>query len=1085
MSVRLLKLVVFLSFAAIAKTVVAAAPLLITPTLPNATINIAYSAKLMLSSQESNGSGSASLVGLPPGLTFAYSVGNIVISGTPIAAGNFPITVMASNVDGALNVNVPFRVDQFAANVTAIDAGGGHTCAVVNGGVQCWGGNANGQLGNNSLVGSSVAVRAINPGSGATSVSAGGAHTCAVVNGGLQCWGLNGNGQLGNNSNAESLVPVSIFSAGSNVTAVSAGTNHTCAVIDGGVRCWGQNSSGQLGNNGNIDSAVAVTAIAALSGATAVAAGSFHSCAVVAGGVKCWGQGVLGALGNGGIANSAIPVTAMPAGSAATAIEVGANHSCAIVTARVNCWGQNNVGQLSYAAAIQTTPALIFNPPGGTTALATGPFHTCANASDGVYCWGSNSNLQLGIHRRFAFEPMPQLSLPSGGASNVSGLTAGAGYNCAILNGSVQCWGARNSTKLPLGSSATNIATAPVVTIAAGTGTNIVDGGFDHTCASIPSVSILCWGVNEDGQLGAGSFTSGSVPVVSATLPGNVGSSVGAWNLHSCAVVSSGVQCWGYGASGQLGNGGNSFRSTPVVAIAANSNISMVATGDFHSCALTFAGGVRCWGYNLYGQLGNGANVDSNVPVTALPDGSGATHLSARGMHTCAVVSGGVKCWGRNSAGQLGNNSFVDSNFAVTTFAAGSGATAVSAGGNHSCAVVNGGVRCWGKNFFGQLGDNSTSLSAVPVEALPVNSFATYISAGLEHSCVVVSGGVKCWGRNHVGQLGNRSTAQSLVPVVAIAANSAMFSVTAGSEHSCAAGNGGVVCWGNNDLDQLVDPPSNPLRKVYAAIPLPTVPGAPFVTGSIAGSGSATLSFTPPASDGGLPIDAFTATCTAMNLPTRTVSVAGTATSVAVTGLTGFAQYSCSVIAVNGAGNSPASNSVTVVPSNAPLTLLDVFSRKIHGAAGTHNLLLDKTVSISGAVTVEPRVIGSGHSIVFQFNNPIGQPGTVTVSPQGSATAAVNGNEVVVTLTGVADNRRATVSLTGVNGTLNAEAAMGFLVGDVNNSRSVTAADISGVKARSGQTTTALNFKFDVNATGAINASDISAVKARSGLTLP
>ena len=92
----------------------------------------------------------------------------------------------------------------------------------------------------------------------------------------------------------------------------------------------------------------------------------------------------------------------------------------------------------------------------------------------------------------------------------------------------------------------------------------------------------------------------------------------------------------------------------------------------------------------------------------------------------------------------------------------------------------------------------------------------------------------------------------------------------------------------------------------------------------------------------------------------------------------------------------------------------------------------------------------------------------------------------MVTLTGVPDNRRTTIAVTNVNGTaFSPSAAMGFLVGDVNNTRSVNSSDISGVKARSGQTTTALNFKFDVNASGAINSSDISAVKARSGLTLP
>ncbi len=176
---------------------------------------------------------------------------------------------------------------------------------------------------------------------------------------------------------------------------------------------------------------------------------------------------------------------------------------------------------------------------------------------------------------------------------------------------------------------------------------------------------------------------------------------------------------------------------------------------------------------------------------------------------------------------------------------------------------------------------------------------------------------------------------------------------------------------------------------------------------------------------------------------------------------------------------------VTATFTGGPVSLLAVVSRKTHGAAGAFDLPVDSTVTLGGAVTVESRIIGSGHSVIFQFSVPVISVDAVTTSV-GAATTTLVGNDVVVTLTGVPDNRRARITMTNVNGVgANAEASMGFLVGDVNNSRSVTAADISGVKARSGQTTSALNFKFDVNATGAINASDISAVKARSGLTLP
>lgn len=167
-----------------------------------------------------------------------------------------------------------------------------------------------------------------------------------------------------------------------------------------------------------------------------------------------------------------------------------------------------------------------------------------------------------------------------------------------------------------------------------------------------------------------------------------------------------------------------------------------------------------------------------------------------------------------------------------------------------------------------------------------------------------------------------------------------------------------------------------------------------------------------------------------------------------------------------------------------------VASRKTHGAAGTFDIAVDGAQPITGPVTVEPRIIGAGHTVVFQFNNPINIAGTAAVVDGTNiavgASAVAAGNEVIVTIPSLAENKRVTISLTGVNGVLNtAPISMGFLVGDVNNTRSVSSSDISGVKARSGQTTTASNFNFDVNTSGAINSADISAVSARSGWVLP
>ncbi|MEQ1516924.1 MAG: dockerin type I domain-containing protein [Usitatibacteraceae bacterium] len=183
-------------------------------------------------------------------------------------------------------------------------------------------------------------------------------------------------------------------------------------------------------------------------------------------------------------------------------------------------------------------------------------------------------------------------------------------------------------------------------------------------------------------------------------------------------------------------------------------------------------------------------------------------------------------------------------------------------------------------------------------------------------------------------------------------------------------------------------------------------------------------------------------------------------------------------------GNQSSVARTFSIGAAAPLTLVSVQSRKTHGTAGTFDLPIDFSQPQSGAVTVEPRTIGAGHTIVFQFNQVISTVAGVSASA-GAASVTSAGQEVLVNLAGVPDNSRATVSLTGVNGTSNASVSLGFLIGDVNGSRSVNSSDISGVKAHAGEGTTTANFRFDVNASGSVNSSDISAVKARSGLVLP
>jgi IPT/TIG domain/Dockerin type I domain len=216
-------------------------------------------------------------------------------------------------------------------------------------------------------------------------------------------------------------------------------------------------------------------------------------------------------------------------------------------------------------------------------------------------------------------------------------------------------------------------------------------------------------------------------------------------------------------------------------------------------------------------------------------------------------------------------------------------------------------------------------------------------------------------------------------------------------------------------------------------------------------------------------------------------AVQGAATATTLVVLVPVVALGAQPVIVTVDGISSAASPMMIIAS--PITLLSVQSRKTHGAAGTFSIDIDNSQNANGPVTVEPRTRGAGHVIVFGFSSVVISPGTISaVDSLGNAVAfqsVFQDQEVSVLLTDVSDNQRVTINLLGVNGTSQTAATIGFLVGDVNGSRSVNATDIAGIKGRSGLAVDASNFQFDVNASGGINATDISAVKVRSGLLLP
>ncbi len=425
--------------------------------------------------------GVASVSGSANGVMRLYALERANITVTDGTYTSAALSVVVSNV-----------------TATAVSAGGFHNCALVAGGVQCWGYNNYGQLGNNSTTDSSTPVRVVGVGgagylAGVTQISAGKYHTCAVVSSGaVYCWGQNVYGQLGNNSTNNSSTPVQVHTGNNtyltNVTQVGSGGGQTCALrTDNTVYCWGRNAFGDVGDNTTTQRQMAVqvrvSAAAYLTNAVQIAIGANHSCARLSDGtVRCWGYNVYGEIGDNTTTNRSVAV-----------LVVGASGS----------------GTL-----------------GGVSSISSGRFHTCALISDSsIYCWGDNENGELGDGTNTS----RSLPVRAGDIANALTVTAGEYHSCAALaDGTAKCWGAAAFGQIGDGTTADTSTPVPVIgpggygllggvtQISAGGG-NWPDGAgtdnYEHTCALLSDGTVVSWGQNNFGQLGDGTTTMSISPV--------------------------------------------------------------------------------------------------------------------------------------------------------------------------------------------------------------------------------------------------------------------------------------------------------------------------------------------------------------------------------------------------------------------------------------------------------------------------------------------------------------------------------------------------------------------------------------------
>jgi alpha-tubulin suppressor-like RCC1 family protein len=367
--------------------------------------------------------------------------------------------------------------------------------------------------------------------------------------------------------------------------AVSIGVAGTSACLvegGGGVQCWGNNTVHQLGNDSPRTScsmlgtscSIVPIPVTTIDGAAAVAVGGGTSCALVSGGaVECWGFNQTGQLGNG---NASLYSTAVPqkvAGLSATSVSVGMSSACAVTAeGAVQCWGSNALGLLGSdtgrsvcgSAPCSPSPIALTSLGTGIKAVSVGWTSACAvTAESAVKCWGSNSYGQLGVAPPNVTSSTAPLEVA--GVHGVSSVSVGANFACALtVGGEVDCWGDNGKGQLG-GGSLDPTSPTPIQVSGLSSGVVAISAGGASACALQTGGGVVCWGANNVGQLGDGSKTLRRVPVQVIGLGSGV-RAISAGTATVCALMlDGGVRCWGDNADGELGNGTVSVSATPVV----------------------------------------------------------------------------------------------------------------------------------------------------------------------------------------------------------------------------------------------------------------------------------------------------------------------------------------------------------------------------------------------------------------------------------------------------------------------------------------------------------------------------------------
>jgi alpha-tubulin suppressor-like RCC1 family protein len=349
---------------------------------------------------------------------------------------------------------------------------------------------------------------------------------------------------------------------------------------------------------------------------------------------------------------------------------------------------------------------------GGISIATSGWRHSCFLRADRtVWCSGSNATGQTGLGTTTGNTLTPT---QVGTDTNWQDITAGYEHTCATRTTStLWCWGSNATGQTGLGTTAGNTLTPTQV----GTDTNWrnITAGELHTCATKTTGTLWCWGSNGNGRTGLGTTAGNTL------TPTQVGTDTN-WQVvnigfnHTCATKTTGtLWCWGGNWNGQLGNGGTTQGLSPAQ-VGTDTNWQTIDSGGNHTCAVKTTGTLWCWGQNLYGAVGAGASTANFLAPTQVGSDTNWRTVNAGTYHTCGIrTTNTLWCWGENLYGKTGLGITTGNTTTPAQVGTDTNWQTTSGGARHTCATKNtGSVLCWGYNLYGQIGDTSSTDRSTP-----------------------------------------------------------------------------------------------------------------------------------------------------------------------------------------------------------------------------------------------------------------------------------------------------------------------------------------------------------------------------------